>query len=117
MTTKNRALNARLLLLIAKQRKKLLSMNCNVKSCQEQAKHREDILNKLLQFAITEKEYYKGYEKDYWELNKKYLDALEKVAYLTQEIKDFETELSSLYAEKKLLEKSKKGLIKQIKKL
>ena len=50
MPTENRALNAKLLLLIAKQRKKLFSMNSNLKICEEQAKRREETLNNLLDF-------------------------------------------------------------------
>ncbi len=117
MPTENRALNARLLLIIAKQRKKLFSMNRNFKSSEEQAKHSENTLNKLLELAQNQCKHYKGYEKDYWELNKKYIQALEKIDYLKQEIKDFETDISSLYSEKELLENSKRALIKQIKKL
>ncbi len=117
MTTENRALNARLLLLIAKQRNKLFSMNRHFKSCEQQAKHREETLNKLLEFSETQKKYYQSYEKEFWEVKKKYLDCLEKISFLRQEIKDFETDISSLYSEKELLGKSKKALIKQIKKL
>jgi chromosome segregation ATPase len=117
MPTENRALNAKLLLLIAKQRKKLFSMNSNLKICEEQAKRREETLNNLLDFQKKQTDYYSGYEKEYWEIKKKYLDCLEKTYYLKQEIKGFEEDIQSLYAERDSLEKSKKALIKQIKKL
>ena len=110
MPTENRALNARLLLIIAKQRKKLFSMNRNLKSCEEN-------LNQLLEFKKTECDFYRDYEKGYWELSKKYLESLEKIAYLERQVKDFETDINSFYSEKDLLEKSKRALIKQIKKL